>query len=261
MTTHSETELTQDELARYRRQLILPEIGPEGQQRIKKAKVLVIGAGGIGSPLLLYLAAAGIGHISIYDHDVLDLTNMNRQIIHDSGNVGVPKVQSAEQTLNRLNPGLHYELHAERLTRETALSIVPQYDIVVNAVDNLDTRYMLNDVCVELRKPLVEGSIFHFEGQVMLISPDEDSACYRCVYPEPQEPPKKQEFGVIGVTPGIVGTLQAAEVLKYVAGTGRSLKNRMIYFDLLSASFREIELKPDPDCPVCSKLKQQPVLL
>ncbi|WP_340024222.1 ThiF family adenylyltransferase [Paenibacillus sp. FSL K6-1096] len=260
MTIHSETDLTQDELARYRRQLILPEIGPEGQKRLKQAKVLVIGAGGIGSPLLLYLAAAGIGHISIYDHDVLELTNMNRQIIHDSANAGVPKVQSAEQTLKRLNPELTYELHAERLTRETALVVVPQYDIVVNAVDNLDTRYMLNDVCVELRKPLVEGSIFHFEGQVMFISPDEDSACYRCVYPEPLEPPKKQEFGVIGVTPGIVGTLQAAEVIKYVAGIGKSLKNRMIYFDLLSAKVREIELKPDPECPVCSQVKQKAVL-
>lgn len=255
MVAMTELDLSEDEILRYRRQLILPEIGEEGQKRLKNAKVLVIGAGGIGSPLLLYLTAAGIGRIGIFDHDVVELTNLNRQIIHDSGNVGVEKVRSAEQTLKQLNPNIQFDIYNCKLERELAISVVEEYDIIVNAVDNLETRYMLNDVCVELRKPLIEGSIFHFEGQIMFISP-EDGACYRCLYPEPLEQPKKQEFGVVGVTPGFVGVLQAMEVLKFILQIGNSLKNRLIYFDLLSTKIQEIEIKRNPDCPICSKLKK-----
>lgn len=251
-----EDGLNEDEVLRYRRQLILPEIGIEGQKKLNNAKVLVIGAGGIGSPLLLYLAAAGIGHIGIFDHDVVELTNLNRQIIHDSSKVGVEKVHSAKQVLEQLNPNIQVDIYESKLERELALSVVKEYDIIVNAVDNLETRYMLNDVCVELRKPLIEGSIFHFEGQIMFISPEDDGACYRCLYPEPLEQPKKQEFGVIGVTPGFVGVLQAMEVIKYILQIGASLKNRLIYFDLLSTKIQEIEIKPNPDCPICSSLKK-----
>ncbi|MGN7415041.1 HesA/MoeB/ThiF family protein [Paenibacillus sp. SAF-068] len=243
--------LTEEEKLRYRRQLILPEIGEEGQKILKQSKVLVIGAGGIGSPLLLYLAAAGIGHIKVYDNDNVELTNLNRQVLHGYTNINQNKAESAKQTLSELNPNISIDISRDRLVRENALHIVSEFDIVVNAVDNLETRYMLNDICVEHGTPLIEGSIFHFEGQIMLIEPGK-GPCYRCLYPESPVDVKKQEFGVIGMTPGLVGVLQATETIKYLLKIGEPLTNKLIYFDLLSTTIRKIDIKKNPDCPICS---------
>lgn len=243
--------LTEEEKLRYRRQLILPEIGEEGQETLKQSKVLVIGAGGIGSPLLLYLAAAGVGYIKVFDNDHVELTNLNRQVLHGYTNIDQNKAESAQETLSELNPSIEIEISKDRFHRENALQTVTGFDIVINAVDNLETRYMLNEVCVELGKPLIEGSIFHFEGQVMLIEPGK-GPCYQCLYPEPPTNVKKQEFGVIGMTPGLVGVLQATETIKYLLKIGEPLTNKLIYFDLLSTTIKKMDIKKNPECPVCS---------
>jgi adenylyltransferase/sulfurtransferase len=247
-------ELTSDEIRRYSRHLSLPEVGPEGQRKIRAASVLCIGAGGLGSPVAMYLAAAGIGKLGIVDFDCVDLSNLQRQILHGSPDVGRPKTQSAADALRRLNPHVEVVLHDTRLTSENALEIMRPYDIVVDGTDNFPTRYLANDACVLLRKPNAYGSIFRFEGQASLFAPHLGAPCYRCLYPEPPPPgtvPSCAEGGVLGVLPGVIGVIQATETLKLILGKGKSLLNRLLLFDALDMQFRELKLRRDPKCPLC----------
>ena len=247
-------ELNSDELRRYSRHLSLPEVGLEGQKKIRAASVLCIGAGGLGSPVAMYLAAAGIGKLGIVDYDVVDLSNLQRQILHGSLDVGRPKTQSAAEALRRLNPHVQVVLHETRLTSENALEIMRPYDIVVDGTDNFPTRYLANDACVLLRKPNVYGSIFRFEGQASLFAPHLGGPCYRCLYPEPPPPgtvPSCAEGGVLGVLPGVIGVIQATETLKLILGKGTSLLNRLLLFNALDMEFRELKLRRDPQCPIC----------
>jgi sulfur-carrier protein adenylyltransferase/sulfurtransferase len=247
-------ELDSDELRRYSRHLSLPEVGLEGQRKIRAASVLCIGAGGLGSPVALYLAAAGIGKIGIVDFDRVDLSNLHRQILHGSPDVGRPKTQSAAEALRDLNPYVEVVLHDTRLTSENALEIMRPYDIVVDGTDNFPTRYLTNDACVLLRKPNVYGSIFRFEGQASLFAPHLEGPCYRCLYPEPPPPgavPSCAEGGVLGVLPGLIGVIQATETLKLILGKGKSLLNRLLLFNALEMQFRELKLRRDPQCPLC----------
>jgi len=246
-------ELSSDEILRYSRHLILPEVALEGQQRLKASRVLLIGAGGLGSPLALYLAAAGVGTIGLVDFDVVDVTNLQRQIVHGSKDVGRPKLESARDRLKDLNPHVHVEGFETRLTSENALEIMRDYDIVIDGTDNFATRYLTNDACVLLGKPNVYGSIYRFEGQSSVFA-TEDGPCYRCLYPEPPPPglvPSCAEGGVLGVLPGIIGSLQANEALKLALGIGESLSGRLLLFDALSTEFSEVTLRRDPNCPVC----------
>jgi sulfur-carrier protein adenylyltransferase/sulfurtransferase len=247
-------ELNSDEIRRYSRHLSLPEVGLEGQRKIRAASVLCIGAGGLGSPVAMYLAAAGVGRLGIVDFDSVDLSNLQRQILHGSPDVGRPKTQSAAAVLNRLNPNVEVVLYETRLTSENALEIVRPYDIVVDGTDNFPTRYLANDACVLLRKPNVYGSIFRFEGQASLFAPHLGGPCYRCLYPEPPPPgtvPSCAEGGVLGVLPGVIGVIQATETLKLLLGKGTSLLNRLLLFDALQMQFRELKLRRDPQCPLC----------
>ena len=247
-------ELNSDELRRYSRHLSLPEVGLEGQRKIRAASVLCIGAGGLGSPVAMYLAAAGIGKLGILDFDVVDLSNLQRQILHGSPDVGRAKTQSAAEALHRLNPHVQVVLHETRLTSENALEIMRPYDIVVDGTDNFPTRYLANDACVLLRKPNVYGSIFRFEGQASLFAPHLGGPCYRCLYPEPPPPgtvPSCAEGGVLGVLPGVIGVIQATETLKLLLGKGTSLLNRLLLFNALDMEFRELKLRRDPQCPIC----------
>jgi sulfur-carrier protein adenylyltransferase/sulfurtransferase len=249
-------EFDSDELRRYSRHLSLPEVGLEGQTKIRAASVLCIGAGGLGSPVAMYLAAAGVGKLGIVDFDAVDLSNLQRQILHGTPDVARPKTQSAADALRRLNPKVQVVLHDARLASENALDIVRPYDIVVDGTDNFPTRYLANDACVLLRKPNVYGSVYRFEGQASLFAPHLGGPCYRCLYPEPPPPgtvPSCAEGGVLGVLPGIIGLIQATETLKLILGRGTSLLNRLLLFDALGMRFREVKLRRDPQCPVCGE--------
>jgi molybdopterin/thiamine biosynthesis adenylyltransferase/rhodanese-related sulfurtransferase/molybdopterin converting factor small subunit len=246
-------KLAHAEVLRYSRHLLLPEVGVEGQRKLKAARVLTIGAGGLGSPLSLYLAAAGVGTIGIVDFDVVDLTNLQRQIVHGTATLGTPKLESAKARLTDLNPNVNVETYEARLTSENALDIIREYDIVVDGTDNFPTRYLVNDACVLLGKPNVYGSIFRFEGQASVFYARE-GPCYRCLYSEPPPPglvPSCAEGGVLGVLPGIIGSIQALETIKLIIGAGDSLIGRLVLFDALKLRFRELKLRKDPDCPIC----------
>jgi adenylyltransferase/sulfurtransferase len=245
-------ELTPEELARYGRHIILPEVGPDGQRRLKQARVLCIGAGGLGSPLLMYLAAAGVGTIGIVEPDVVGLSNLHRQILHGTAEVGQSKLASARARLLAINPNLRLELHHVALTSANAMELVGAYDVVADGTDNFPTRYLVNDACLLLKKPNVHGAIFRFEGQASVFGPD--GPCYRCVFPEPPPPglvPSCAEAGVFGVLPGVVGTIQATEVIKLILGIGTSLKGRLLVYDALQMRFQELAIHRDPACPVC----------
>jgi adenylyltransferase/sulfurtransferase len=247
-------ELSNEEISRYSRHLILPEVGMAGQKKLKATSVLCIGTGGLGSPILMYLAAAGIGKIGIVDFDVVDFSNLQRQIAHGTADVGRPKVQSGKETINSINPEVEVVVHETRLTADNAIEIMTPYDIVVDGTDNFPTRYLTNDACVLLKKPNVYGSIFRFEGQASVFAPELGGPCYRCLYPEPPPPgmvPSCAEGGVLGVLPGIVGCIQATEILKLALGKGTPLVNRLLLFNALDMEFRELKLRRDPKCPIC----------
>jgi adenylyltransferase/sulfurtransferase len=248
-----DTPFSQRETVRYARQFTLPELGAEGQARLKQGRVLVIGAGGLGSPALLYLASAGIGTIGIVDFDNVERSNLHRQVIHGESNLGQPKIASAAERLGDLNPDIVITTHDTRLTSGNALGMIADYDVVVDGSDNFPTRYLVNDACVLTGKPLVYAAIFRFEGQATLFA-EPDGPCYRCLYPEPPPPglvPTCAEAGVLGVLPGVLGSIQALEAIKRVAGIGESLKGRLLVFDALRLRFRELLIEKDPGCPVC----------
>jgi len=248
-------DLTNEEIARYSRHLLLPEIGIEGQKKLKAAKVLIVGTGGLGAPLALYLSAAGIGTIGIVDFDFVDESNLQRQIIHGTKDIGRPKVASAKDRMKSINPYINIITHNEALTSKNAMDIIAGYDIVADGTDNYQTRYLVNDACVFLGKPNVYGSIFQFEGQASIFFAKE-GPCYRCLYPSPPPPglvPSCAEGGVMGVLPGIVGTIQANEVIKLIVGGGNPLVGRLLIFDAWRMKFRELKLSKEPNCPVCGK--------
>ena len=245
--------ISNDEIQRYSRHLIMPEVGMEGQLKLKAARVLCIGAGGLGSPLALYLGAAGVGTLGIVDFDVVDKTNLQRQVLHGTSTVGMPKLESAKQRIHDLNPNVRVETFETRLTSENALDIIRDFDIVADGTDNFPTRYLVNDACVLLGKPNVYGSIFRFEGQASVFYAQR-GPCYRCLYSEPPPPglvPSCAEGGVLGVLPGIIGSIQAMETIKLILGVGEPLIGRLVLFDALKLQFRELKLEKDPDCPVC----------
>jgi sulfur-carrier protein adenylyltransferase/sulfurtransferase len=249
-------QLNNDEIRRYSRHLILPEVGLAGQKKICSTSVVCIGAGGLGSPIAMYLAAAGIGKIGVVDFDAVDFSNLQRQIIHGTSDVGRSKAESARETILGINPNVEVVLHNTRITSENALEILAQYDIVVDGTDNFPTRYLTNDACVLLKKPNVYGSIFRFEGQASVFAPHLNGPCYRCLYPEPPPPgmvPSCAEGGVLGVLPGIIGTIQATEILKLALGKGSSLIGRLLLFNALEMKFREVRLRRDPECPLCGE--------
>ncbi|MFN0068650.1 MAG: molybdopterin-synthase adenylyltransferase MoeB [Limisphaerales bacterium] len=249
-------QLSNDEIRRYSRHLILPEVGMAGQKKICSTRVLCIGAGGLGSPIAMYLAAAGIGTLGLVDFDTVDFSNLQRQLLHGTEDVGRPKAESARDTIQSLNPNVEVVIHNTRLTSENAFEIINAYDIVVDGTDNFPTRYLTNDACVLLRKPNVYGSIFRFEGQASVFAPHLGGPCYRCLYPEPPPPgmvPSCAEGGVLGVLPGIIGCIQATEILKLALGKGSSLIGRLLLFNALDMKFRELRLRRDPACPVCGE--------
>ena len=249
----SEAVLSNDEILRYSRHLIMPEVGMEGQQKLKAAKVLCIGAGGLGSPLALYLGAAGVGTLGIVDFDVVDYTNLQRQIIHTTADVGRKKLDSAADKLKAINPFLNLRTFDTKLTSANALELFREFDIVADGTDNFPTRYLVNDACVLTGKPNVYGSIFRFEGQASVFA-TEEGPCYRCLYPEPPPPglvPSCAEGGVLGILPGLVGVIQATETIKLILGQGDSLVGRLLLVDALGMKFRELKLRKNPDCPVC----------
>jgi adenylyltransferase/sulfurtransferase len=245
--------LSPEEILRYSRHLILPGVGVEGQRKLKAARVLLVGAGGLGSPLALYLAAAGVGHLGIVDFDVVDVTNLQRQVLHGTSDVGKPKLDSARRRIAEVNPHVEVATYEEPLTSANALGIIEGYDIVVDGTDNFPTRYLVNDACVILGKPNVYGSIYRFEGQASVFA-TKDGPCYRCLFPEPPPPglvPSCAEGGVLGVLPGLVGTIQATETIKLILGAGESLAGRLLLIDTLGATFRTVRLRRDPSCPAC----------
>jgi adenylyltransferase/sulfurtransferase len=247
-------ELNNDEIRRYSRHLILPEVGLAGQKKIKATRVLCIGSGGLGSPIAMYLAAAGIGKLGIVDFDTVDYSNLQRQLLHTDADVGRPKTESARETIHGINPNVEIALYNTRITSENALDLIRPYDIVVDGTDNFPTRYLTNDACVLLKKPNVYGSIFRFEGQASVFAPHLGGPCYRCLYPEPPPPgmvPSCAEGGVLGVLPGIIGCIQATEILKLAIGKGNLLVGRLLLFNALDMKFRELKLRRDPACPVC----------
>jgi molybdopterin/thiamine biosynthesis adenylyltransferase/rhodanese-related sulfurtransferase len=249
-------QLSNDAIRRYSRHIMLPEVGLEGQRKICSASVLCIGAGGLGSPIAMYLAAAGVGRIGIVDFDRVDESNLQRQLLHGSGDIGRPKTDSARDRLRALNPLVDVVLHPERITRANAMELIRPYDIVVDGTDNFPTRYLTNDACVLLGKPNVYGSIYRFEGQASVFAPHLGGPCYRCLYPEPPPPgsvPSCAEGGVLGVLPGIIGCIQATEILKLAAGIGTTLLGRLLVYDALEMNFRELRLRRDPHCPVCGE--------
>jgi adenylyltransferase/sulfurtransferase len=247
------SDLSRDEISRYARHLILPNVGVEGQQRLKAARVLLIGAGGLGSPLALYLAAAGVGHLGLVDFDVVDVSNLQRQILHGTKDIGRPKIDSARDHIADINPFVELTTYDTALTSKNALGIIEKYDIVVDGTDNFPTRYLVNDACVLLGKPNVYGSIFRFEGQASVFS-TRDGPCYRCLYPDPPPPgtvPSCAEGGVFGVLPGLVGTIQATETIKLILGIGDSLAGRLLLIDAISMKFRTMNVRKNPACPAC----------
>ena len=242
------------EKARYARHFTLPEVGPEGQRRLKAARVLCIGAGGLGSPLTMYLAAAGVGEIGIVDFDRVDFSNLQRQLLHDTADVGRLKTESAKDRLSAINPEVHVTLHETRLSAANAAAIAEPYDLIIDGTDNFPTRYLSNDLAVLTGKPNVYGSIYRFEGQVSVFAPHLGGPCYRCLFPEPPEPglvPSCAEGGVLGILPGIIGAMQANEAVKLLLGIGDPLIGRLVHFDALSFRFREIKLRRDPGCSIC----------
>lgn len=245
--------LTNEEILRYSRHLIMPEVGMDGQLKLKAARVLLIGTGGLGAPLGLYLTAAGVGHIGLVDFDIVDFTNLQRQVTFGTSDVGKPKTEAARARLSNLNPDVQIVAYETKLTSENALELFQDYDIVVDGTDNFPTRYLVNDACISLGKPNVYGSIFRFEGQVTVFGMP-DGPCYRCLYPEPPPPglvPSCAEGGVLGVLPGIVGSLQALETIKLIIGRGHSLAGRLVLFDALRVKFRELKLRKNSHCPMC----------
>ena len=254
-TAQAAAALSKEEILRYSRHLIMPEVGMEGQLKLKQAKVLLIGSGGLGAPLALYLAAAGVGRLGLVDFDKVDFTNLQRQVLFSTGDVGKPKLEAARQRLTDLNPMIQIDGYETQLTSENAMEIMRSYDIVVDGTDNFPTRYLVNDASVLLGKPNVYGSIFRFEGQVSVFGAP-GGPCYRCLYPEPPPPglvPSCAEGGVLGVLPGIIGSLQAMEVLKLILGIGNPLVGRLLLFDGLEMSFRELKLRKNPECPLCGE--------
>ena len=255
VATETKAGLSNLEVARYSRHLIMPEVGMDGQLKLKAASVLCIGAGGLGSPVGLYLAAAGVGRIGIVDFDVVDFSNLQRQIIHGTPDVGRPKLESARDRLNAVNPEVEIIPHPVALSSDNALDILAGYDVIVDGTDNFPTRYLVNDACVLLGKPNVYGSIFRFEGQASVFATT-DGPCYRCLYPEPPPPglvPSCAEGGVLGILPGVIGTIQATEAVKLIIGVGEPLVNRFLIYDALRMRFRELKLRKDPECPVCGE--------
>ncbi len=246
-------QLTRDEILRYSRHLIMPEVGIEGQRKLKGAGILLIGAGGLGSPLGLYLAAAGVGRLGIVDFDTVDFTNLQRQIIHRTEDVGRLKVESAKERINAINPEVQVTTYNTRISRENIVDLITPYDIVIDGTDNFPTRYLVNDACVFQKKPNIYGSIFRFDGQATVFSPF-NGPCYRCLYPEPPPPgmvPSCAEGGVLGVLPGIIGVIQATEAIKLIIGTGESLIGRLLLYNALTMEFRHVKIKRAKDCPVC----------
>ena len=252
-TTSHIADLSPQEIARYSRHLIMPEVAMDGQKRLKAAKVLLIGAGGLGSPLGLYLAAAGVGHLGIVDFDVVDYSNLQRQIIHTTNDVGRRKIESAAERLRAINPGIEIETYETRITSENALELIRPYDIVIDGTDNFPTRYLTNDACVLLGKPNIYGSIYRFEGQASVFATP-GGPCYRCLFAEPPPPgavPSCAEGGVLGILPGVIGCIQATETIKLILGKGRPLIGRLLLYDALEMQFREVRIKRDPTCPLC----------
>ncbi len=252
----SQIALSADDLARYSRHLLLPELKAEGQRRIKAARVLCLGAGGLGSPAALYLAAAGVGTIGLVDFDLVDISNLQRQILYGTKDVGRQKLEAARQRISETNPGVEIVLHECRFTSENAQDIIAPYDVIIDGSDNFPTRYLSNDVCVFARKPNIYGSVFRFEGQASVFAPHLGGPCYRCLFPEPPPPgaaPSCAEAGVLGVLPGIIGLVQATEALKLIIGTGETLLGRLLHFDALKMKFREFKLRRDPECAVCGE--------
>jgi molybdopterin/thiamine biosynthesis adenylyltransferase/rhodanese-related sulfurtransferase len=251
-----QTSLTNEEVARYSRHLIMPEVTITGQKKLKASSVLLIGSGGLGSPLALYLAAAGIGRLGLVDFDTVDHSNLQRQILHGTKDVGRPKIQSAADRIRDVNPNVKLDLHETKFTSENAMQIAKDYDLIIDGTDNFPTRYLANDVSVLLKKPNVYGSIFRFEGQASVFAPSLGGPCYRCLYPEPPPPglvPSCAEGGVLGVLPGVIGVIQAIEAVKLILGEGQSLIGRLLLFDALSMKFREMKLRRNPKCPICSE--------
>ncbi|HEX6972933.1 MAG TPA: molybdopterin-synthase adenylyltransferase MoeB [Vicinamibacterales bacterium] len=246
-------ELSHAEFERYSRHVTLPEVGVEGQRRLKAARVLLIGAGGLGSPAALYLAAAGVGTLGIVDFDAVDASNLQRQILHSTSDVGRPKIASARARIEAMNPGVRVEAHEEALTAANARRLIDAYDVILDGTDNFPTRYLVNDACVLVGRPNAYGSIFRFEGQASVFA-TKDGPCYRCLHPQPPPPglvPSCAEGGVLGVLPGVIGTIQATEAIKLILGIGEPLVGRFLIYDALRMRFREIKLRKDPDCPVC----------
>ncbi len=249
------TDFTDEQIERYSRHIILPEVGGVGQRKLLDARVMVIGAGGLGSPSAYYLAAAGVGHMAIVDFDRVDLSNLQRQILHNSERVGMLKTESAKKTILALNPDVKVTLYNERLTSQNIMHLFKDYDYILDGTDNFSTRYLINDACVMLGKTNVHGSMFRFEGQATVFKP-KAGPCYRCLYPEPPPPglvPNCQEGGVLGVLPGIIGSIQAVETLKLILGIGTSLVGTLLIYDALNTEFRKLKLKRDANCPVCSE--------
>ena len=247
-------EFTEEQLKRYSRHIILPEVGAEGQAKIARTRVFIVGAGGLGSPVGYYLTAAGVGTIAIVDYDNVELSNLQRQIAHSVKSLGRPKVESAKETFGSLNPDVNVVAVNQRLKNDNILNLIRDYDIIVDCSDNFPTRFLVNDACVMLRKPLVSGAILRFEGQVATIMPG-DGPCYRCLFEEPPPPihlPSSQELGLLGVVPGVIGVLQATEVLKLILEKGEILKGELLIYDAFTATFRKVKVPKNPDCPVCS---------
>jgi len=248
-------DFTEEQLKRYSRHIILPEVGGKGQKKILNAKVIIIGAGGLGCPVGYYLTAAGVGTIALVDNDNVELSNLQRQIAHSVKTIGMNKAESAKQTFEALNPDVNVIAIKERLTSQNTMELIKDYDIVVDGSDNFPTRYLINDACVMLKKPLVSGAILRFEGQVTTILPG-DGPCYRCLFEEPPPPglvPSCQEAGVLGVLPGVIGALQATEVLKLILGKGKPLSGELLIYDALRANFRKVKIPMNSECPVCGR--------
>ena len=248
-------EFTDEQIERYSRHIILPEVGGSGQQKMLEARVLLLGAGGLGSPAAYYLAAAGIGNLGIVDFDRVDLSNLQRQIIHSTERIGMLKTESAKKTIQALNPDVNVTLYNEKMDSSNIMSLIKDYDYVVDGSDNFPTRYLVNDACVMKNKTLIHGSIYRFEGQVTVFKPG-DGPCYRCLYPEPPPPgmvPNCQEGGVLGVLAGVIGNLQVVEVLKLILGIGKPLVGKLLIYDALNTEFRSLRLRRDANCPICGE--------